>query len=97
MAYSFCLGSVRIVCAEGYLLLEQDCGAPELCFDTMHGSGERQCRLSTDKDTRCNGITGEHELVCDGNTLVECYSGYATSLEDCGSKTCTPGPLASCQ
>jgi hypothetical protein len=71
-----------------------DCAeSSRTCVALMHPpgsspSGDAFCAESAQPTPACDGV-GAHELACDGSDLVQCYRGYATSREPCG--TCEAG------
>ncbi len=81
-----CDGASQLTCREGYPLRAFDCDS-RICATTSLGP---TCVLDEAPDPACMDGTGR---TCDGNTLLGCIDGYATSRTPCEEGGCRIFPI----
>ena len=103
-----CDGNVVNVCLRGYVTATTDCttgsftGTSE--YESVPSTGycessedQAVCAMDAIPNPLCGTLTGGSGTVCDGNKLLACAFGYATSEVECRSlTTCVSGPPAFC-
>lgn len=79
---SFCSGNSAVPCCVGEERSVQECtGVCVDAKDPSSGVGFALCALSAAPDPRCP----HPGAYCDGDTVVECYFGYAKERRQCES------------
>ncbi len=86
-----CDGQQRVNCTQGYATTIADCTSGYCVkFD-----GGALCSPEPLPNEICP--PGEYATACDGNTLLTCSHGYATTREDCSDENCVEtSPYARC-